>query len=449
MRKLSLLAAAVLAAASFTGASAVQAADVDFHGYFRSGVGVSKDGGNMSWAKTRLGRLGNEDDTYGELEFGANLYETNGVSFYMDSMLAMTANGSNGWEATSDDDANFALCQFNLQVKGLIPGQPDAVVWAGKRYYQREDIHIIDIKYLEISGPGAGIEYLKLGPGALSLAWIRADANDTDYRYDGGEGTSNTNVNFLDARYAGSYWDGGWLEFVGTVAMPQDPDSVTYWDGNANNGKGGYVNGEQDGIQAEYDNGTSFLGTVVLSQNVAGGYNKTVFQYATKGLANSFVSWMNGGGSYDTYDDCDDAKGFRIINTGEIPITDDFRFNHSLVYGYVSDGADQKNIDNEQIISAVVRGTVQTSQYSRIMAEVGAFKQTTKYKNDKDKDEVSGQKYTLALAFAPGKEILSRPELRIYASYIHASDDARVSNATGAEIYDSNFNFGVQAEAWW
>lgn len=438
MRKLSLLATAVLAAASFTGASAVQAADVDFHGYFRSGVGISKDGGNMSWQKNRLGRLGNEEDTYGELEFGANLYEANGVSFYMDSMLAMSANGSNSWEATSDDDANFALCQFNLQVKGLIPGQPDAVVWAGKRYYQREDIHIIDIKYLEISGPGAGVEYLKLGPGALSLAWIRADANGTGFLdEDGDRDLGDTNVNFLDARYAGSYWDGGWLEFVSTVAIPHDPD---FPDGNG---------GEASGIRPEYDNGTSWLGTIVLSQNVAGGYNKTVFQYATKGLANSFVSWMNGGGGYDTYDDCDDAKGFRIINTGEIPITDDFRINHSLVYGYVSDNRDQYNVDNEQIISAVVRGTVQTSQYSRIMAEVGAFKQTTKYKDDKDKDEVSGQKYTLALAFAPGKEILSRPELRIYASYIHASDDNKVTNYAGDPIYDSNFNFGVQAEAWW
>lgn len=432
MRKLSVLAASLLAAASFTGASAVQAADVDFHGYFRSGVGISKDGGNMSWQKNRLGRLGNEEDTYGELEFGANLYEANGVSFYMDSMLAMTANGSNSWEATSDDDANFALCQFNLQVKGLIPGQPDAVLWAGKRYYQREDIHIIDIKYLEISGPGAGVEYLKLGPGALSLAWIRADANGTGFLdEDGGSISGNTNVNFLDARYAGSYWDGGWLEFASAVAIPQDPEF------------------SNDNVRPEYDVGTSWLGTIVLSQNMAGGYNKTVFQYATKGLANSFVSWMNGGGGFDTYDDCTGAKGFRIINTGEIPITDDFRINHSLVYGYVSDGREQDKVDNEQVISAVVRGTVQTSQYSRIMAEIGAFKQTTKYKDDREDAEVSGQKYTLALAFAPGKEILSRPELRIYASYIHASDDSHVTNYAGEEIYDSNFNFGIQAEAWW
>ena len=171
MRKLSLLAAALCAAASFTtGASVASAAEgaytptFDFHGYFRSGVGVSKDGAEASWSKTYLGRLGNEDDTYGELEFGSTVYKLNDVSFYLDAMVSLVSDGSNDDEntngtdaSTGNGDANFGLRQFNLQIKGLIPGQKDAVVWAGKRYYQRGDIHIIDTKYINISGAGAGI----------------------------------------------------------------------------------------------------------------------------------------------------------------------------------------------------------------------------------------------------------------------------------------------------
>ena len=96
----------------------------------------------------------------------------------------------------------------------------------------------------------------------------------------------------------------------------------------------------------------------------------------------------------------------------------------------------------------MARVTYQTTQYSRIMAELGAFSQTVNYTNGTDW-KVAGQKYTLALAFAPGKEILSRPELRIYASYITSDGDTDVSNSLGQAVYDNNFNFGVQAEAWW
>ena len=59
-------------AAAVTAALASQAAfAVDFHGYMRSGVGVS-DNGDMQTdvSKQKVGRLGNENDTYGEVQLG-------------------------------------------------------------------------------------------------------------------------------------------------------------------------------------------------------------------------------------------------------------------------------------------------------------------------------------------------------------------------------------------
>lgn len=73
-------------------------------------------------------------------------------------MVSMVSDGSNDNETTFGDDAQFGLRQLNLQIKGLIPGDPNAVIWGGKRYYQRHDLHIIDTKYWNISGAGAGIE---------------------------------------------------------------------------------------------------------------------------------------------------------------------------------------------------------------------------------------------------------------------------------------------------
>ncbi|MSE15277.1 maltoporin, partial [Pantoea agglomerans] len=151
--------AAVALAAALTSPTLYAAIDnIDFHGYLRGGVGVSQDGGIEEYQKNKIGRLGNEADTYGEVELGSEVYKKDDVSFYVDTMVSMFSDGSNDNETTFGDDAQFGLRQLNLQIKGLVPGDKNAVIWGGKRYYQRHDLHIIDTKYWNISGSGAGIE---------------------------------------------------------------------------------------------------------------------------------------------------------------------------------------------------------------------------------------------------------------------------------------------------
>ena len=57
IRSVSVALAAALASPSLFAASSVP---IDFHGYLRSGVGVSRDGGMEEWQKNKIGRLGNE-----------------------------------------------------------------------------------------------------------------------------------------------------------------------------------------------------------------------------------------------------------------------------------------------------------------------------------------------------------------------------------------------------
>lgn len=186
LNKICLTAAAVSAALMSTATFAESG--VDFHGYMRAGVGISgENGANLSYEKAKVGRLGNENDVYGEIGLGKEVYNQNGKSFYVDSMLAVTSNGSNDWEGTGStcefessnstinckDDLGVALRQFNVQAKGLFSGDKEAVLWAGKRYYQRHDIHISDFYYWDTSGAGAGVENLSLGAGKLSVAWFR------------------------------------------------------------------------------------------------------------------------------------------------------------------------------------------------------------------------------------------------------------------------------------
>jgi len=124
---------AVAVSLAITAGPAV-ANDIDFHGYLRSGLGVSGSGSLEQFQKNKVGRLGNEDDTYGEVELGSEVYKKDDVSFYVDSMVSMVSDGSNDDESTVNDDAQFGLRQLNLQIKGLVPCDKDAVICGGKRY---------------------------------------------------------------------------------------------------------------------------------------------------------------------------------------------------------------------------------------------------------------------------------------------------------------------------
>lgn len=417
LRTLTLALAAALTSPSILAASSVP---IDFHGYLRGGVGVSGDGGQVEWQKNKLGRLGNESDTYGEVELGSEVYKKDEVSFYLDTMVSMVSDGSNDNETTIGDDAQFGLRQLNLQIKGLIPNDPNAVIWGGKRYYQRHDLHIIDTKYWNISGSGAGVENYTLGPGAVSVAWIRGDANDVDYRVDN---DNDVNINYIDLRYAGwKPWSGAWTEFGVDYAMPNPTKKQ-----------------KQYGGLYEADDGVMVTGEI--SQDMFGGYNKLVLQYANKGLAQNMVS--QGGGWYDMWHYVNDASGYRVINTGLIPITDKFSLNHVLTYGSANDITEYT--DKTRLVSLVGRAQYQLTNYVRLIGEVGGFYQKDDYKNGTHYKQ-SGEKYTFAVGLADGSEFMSRPELRLFASYLNDSEDGK-SFEDGTK--NNTWNFGVQVEAWW
>ena len=354
------------------------------------------------------------------MELGSEVYKKDDVSFYVDTMVSMFSDGSNDNETTLGDDAQFGLRQLNLQIKGLIPGDKNAVIWGGKRYYQRHDLHIIDTKYWNISGSGAGVENYTLGPGAISVAWIRNDANDVDYREDG---DNDVNINYIDVRYAGwKPWSGAWTEFGVDYAIPNATDKQKEY--------GGLYDAE---------NGVMLTGEV--SQDMWSGYQKLVVQYADKGLAQNMVS--QGGGWYDMYNDTRDAKGYRVINTGLLPITDRFSLNQVFTWGSADNVTAQT--DSSTLLSLVGRAQYQFTDYVRGIGEVGSFWQKDKNRDGSDYKQ-AGQKYTLALGLAAGREFMSRPELRVFASYLN---DSEQGNSFQDNTADNTWNFGVQVEAWW
>jgi maltoporin len=425
MKKVSAIAAAVAATLAAGSAFAV-----DFHGYMRAGVGVSADGGQqVTFEKNKVGRLGNEGDVYGEVQLGKEVYNNNGKTFYVDSMFAMTSNGSNDWESTSTncglndagdkvecvDDAQFALRQFNVQAKGVLDFAPEATLWAGKRYYQRHDIHISDFYYWNISGAGAGIENIEAGPGKLSLAWIRNDRSDIA---DPGNDGKAANVNTLDARYAGlQVWDNASLELGLNYALVNETDSAP--------------NGTKDA-----KDGVMF--TAELTQGLDAGFNKTVFQYGTEGYSKTMAFY--GDGSWYGAEAKDGASGYRFINWGVISMGESWEMGHQLVYGVGEEMWGGQ--DKWKTASAVVRPMYKWDDNHKTIFEAGYAM------DDNDGFESTYGKFTVAQAWSAGSSFWARPEIRLYASYLTADDDNSSKKFDNGRSDDS-FQFGVQAEAWW
>ncbi|PMH43125.1 maltoporin [Vibrio sp. 10N.286.49.B3] len=398
MKKISVIAAAVAATLS-----AGAFASVDFHGYARAGVGLSGENGqNLGVDKSKVGRLGNENDLYAEIGLGKELYAEGDVSFYLDSLVAYGADGNNNWEGQSP-----ALRQMNVQAKGLISGDKDAVLWAGQRYYQRKDIHITDFYFLDTSGgAGAGIENLSVGGSKFSLALMHDD---------GSEDGTKVNGYTLDARFAGI-----------DLGEKTNLELALAYD---------FANARQDQT-VKADDGVLF--TAVLGHGLSNGFNQTVFQYGTNSYGHQMGTY-GGGGWYDRSGDNNDADGFRIINWGVTGFGDAWEMGHTVMFASASDTKD----GDITAYNAVIRPMYKWNDNMRTILEAGYH--SDEFKEAGKTTDKAASKLTLAQAWSAGSSFWARPEIRVYGSYFmdHENDDAY---GTGK---DTEFSVGVQMEAWW
>ncbi len=435
MKKLSVIAAAVA-----TTLAAGSAFAVDFNGYVRSGIGLSGDAGeNIGYEKGKIGRLGNENDTFFEVGLGQELYNVDGVSFYLDSLIAHAVDGNNDWE-----ESPSALRVINVQAKGLIKADRDATLWVGKRYYQRRDIHITDFYYLNTSsGAGVGLENLSLGGGKLSTALITDDGNqngkeaygwvDTDenaatapdWGLTGGYASDKVNAYTFDVRYSGiNLWSDASLEVAVAYNFAH----------------------EKDGLAVKADDGA--LLSAIMHQNVKNGFNQTVFQFGTNSYA-AQMPGLGGGNNYDRTDELNnDGQGFRVINWGVVGVGDSWEVGHQLMFAYADDIAatdsDGKRAGGKMehtLANIVVRPEYKWDEQMKTIFELGYY--TEEKKSAGVTDKASASKYTVAQAWSAGSSFWARPEIRVYASYFQDHEGEAFNSS------DSEMTVGAQFEAWW
>lgn len=425
-----------IAVAIAAGTLAAPSMAVDFTGYARSGIGWTGSGGEQqcfqaTGAQSKY-RLGNECETYAELKLGQEVWKEGDKSFYFDTNVAYSVSQQNDWEATSP-----AFREANVKGKNLIDALPGSTIWAGKRFYQRHDVHMIDFYYWDISGPGAGLEDVDLGFGKLSFAATRSSEAGGSYTFSSDQirdyATSTANDVF-DVRLAGLETNpNGVLEL-----------GVDYGRANARDGYRLEDNASKDG----------WMFTAEHTQSMLKGYNKFVLQYATDALTSQGKGLPQGTNINNS------GSMYRVLDHGAINLADRW----DLMYVAMYQNTDLDNNRGTEWYTVGVRPMYKWTPIMSTLLEVG-------YDNVKSQqvNERNGQyKVTLAQQWQAGDSIWSRPALRLFATYAKwdekwgyskdsagdltsfASNDSSGNGIlTNSRGNNDEVTFGAQMEIWW
>ncbi|MFC4260007.1 carbohydrate porin [Marinobacter lacisalsi] len=431
---------ALAVAAAFTASPALA---LDFHGYGRAGLSSNIDSGGEqtcfgSGADGHFtGRLADECDTYLEIGLGQELFSRNEQTFRFDSMVSYQAlNQGNDYQAfdgtddvTGVDFANesvntnsdspyaggeLALRQAYVSGKNVVEALPGATLWAGKRFYQRKDVHQLDLYYLNNSGYGAGIENIKAGPGTLSLAWVNFDKDQN------GDSDAIVQNNKFDIRYALPV-GGSTLEFVGIYGMADLTDA-------------------QEDAGMDDEDGTHLM--VELSTGMMGGFNKLVLQYATDSLGES--AFGNHGSSASLNEPWWDGtlkESYRILDHGVIELGNGFDLGYSALYQQGKTYGTGLAEEEPERTSFVLRPVYNWSTVSSTAVEIG-YDNVQQPWMSKDMDL---QKIAVAQQWSAGPGYWARPVIRFYAAS-YFGDQAENARGDGIE---GDIRVGAQLEAWW
>ncbi|WP_234096732.1 maltoporin [Citrobacter portucalensis] len=438
-----------LAVAVAAGIMSVQAMAVDFHGYARSGIGWTGSGGEQqcfqaTGAQSKY-RLGNECETYAEIKLGQEVWKEGDKSFYFDTNVAYSVAQQNDWEGTDP-----AFREANVQGKNLIEWLPGSTIWAGKRFYQRHDVHMIDFYYWDISGPGAGIENIDLGFGKLSLAATRSQEAGGSYAF------SSQNIYDRTKDTANDVFD------VRLAQMATNPDGMLELGVDY-----GRANTTDDYSLADGASKDGWMFTAEHTQSMLKGYNKFVVQYATDSMTTQGKGLSQGsyGSSSITIDGVNYANNvvnnngslFRVLDHGAISLGDKW----DLMYVGMYQNLDMDNDLGTEWYTVGIRPMYKWTPIMSTLMEVGY----DNVKSQQTGDRNSQYKITLAQQWQAGDSIWSRPAIRVFATYAKWDEEwgyikngnnvSKYAAATNSGISTTSrgdsdeWSFGAQMEIWW
>ncbi len=373
----------------------------EYSGYFRSGAGSnSEDGAQACFGLNGVAkyRFGNECDTYGEFGYSKEMVKAaNGTSFVGTVM-------ANFFEANSSGDSkDWGLAQMFVEARN-VDFLKGGTAWVGKRFYNRPDIHVLDMKMVHMDGVGFGIDGIKLGAGSFGYAMMRNDTSGT---------SSATRHHFL---YHG-------VPLTSSSGLDFDATLINA-DSSVPNSKGGYA-----------------LSVAHKQAGILGGDNTLWLQYgqgAAAGVQPGELGSILAGS---------DTTQTRIGDQLIWSFSPEFTGSLNFVYQ-----TNKTTVGTQKWTSIGARPTYALADNLKLVLDVG---------HDRISPAGGGATQQLTkITFAPvltaGKGFWSRPELRAFVTHAKWNSAAQAAAAAGSTLSTtgvfgsatSGTSYGVQVETW-
>lgn len=429
-----LLKQSLVVPALLVGLSAYADDDFEYHGYLRSGYIENNKGGygDAFWAPNVpfKYRLGNESETYGEAilvkDFNRGPTCT-GPNFKIETLLAYKTFQHNQWSVASD---NFTLRECFGEVSNLA-FCPNAKIWAGNRFYQRHDIHIIDFYWLDTSGYGGGIQDVPLSDTArFHAAWFGGSPDNAQMLNHVGRINKNT----LDLR-------------VTDVVVPLGKGNIALTPSLM---KGGTYD-DTNGVPQHIDNmggvGVSVWHSAdyTIDQKQNQGCNNTAFLQWGNSVADNFAAalWNV---PYDN--GLADSKRLRIMDFGVVQPADSFAAGYVIGYEWYNNGLSENNRIDWGTVGA--RPTYYFNKNFSVALDFGSCYSTAQGQMPDGSDKHGFlNKITLCPQIELDNYFYARPVVRAFVTMAEWSKD--FENDIGGPGFFGNtagMLFGVQVEAW-
>jgi maltoporin len=379
---------APLAAALMT-ASAAHA--VDWTGYMRGGPAATSVSGEsrQCYGLNSPGlkyRLGNECDFYGEFQL-AQAMKADGVDF---NAVLMT----NYYSPQTESNANYGIEQAYVEMKG-VDIAPQALFWMGKRR-DRDDVHIVDTFFTNMSGVGAGVENIDAGFGKFGFSGYKTDTNG------GANGIARLHAQLYDIPVNPD----GKLRLVATFSKADSQ--------GGQKGKDGF------GLTAEH-----------VQDKFFGGGNHIWVQYA-QGSTN--INQGFGNALADT-----NTKTWRVV---ESPSWQIGSFGGQAIALYQHDEEAGGVKWNSYTLGG--RGSFGITKNLKFLTEIGF---SGRKPNGGSQENLT--KVTIGPALSTGPDFWKRPELRLYVTYADFNKAAAQDAQNGLPTNKTNaVSYGAQVEIW-
>ena len=392
---------------------------IEFHGYVRAGFGINSKGGDQDafqapGAVSKY-RLGNETETYGEIELDNNWINPDHSDTWFKTAIKLAyVSPRNG---TFDSLDAIAVREAYGEAGKVIASHPEMTFWAGTRYYRRRDVHITDFFFNDTSGYGAGFQNLKVGDKAqLHVAYLAGsrEYQGIEPRSDLGRFAKNT----FDLRLGDIPAGSGTLEvFLLPVlaARGNSPDPAL-----ANNRSG-------------------IAGGLFYNMPFMGGFNEISAQFGIGGGAN-----LSSG--------IDQSVGpngwlFRLVERATIQANPQLSMMWTGVLQLDNRNGSVNGSGGNLWISAGLRPVYCFTRYTGIAIEGGVDVVNAEAPNS---DTGFVGKLTIAPLIRPAMDFWARPELRAFVTAAFWND--AVKGAVGGPEYAGDtfgLTAGVQVESWW